>query len=54
MPTNYQYIKMIDSIRAKGMEPIVQVPFHNWRYSAAQAAAIVQYVNVTRNRNVKY
>src|SRR5687768_6126680 len=27
MPTNYQYIKMIYSIRAKGMEPIIQVPF---------------------------
>ena len=53
-PTNYQYIKMIDSIRAKGMEPIIQVPFHNWRYSASEAASIVQYVNITKNKNVKY
>src|ERR1043166_6441913 len=45
MPTNYQYIKMIDSIRAKGMEPIIQVPFHNWRYNAQQAAALVQYID---------
>ena len=22
-PTNYQYIKMIDSVRAKGMEPVI-------------------------------
>src|SRR4051812_46490263 len=27
MPTNFQYIKMIDSIRANGMEPTIQVPF---------------------------
>ena len=53
-PTNYQYIKMIDSIRARGMEPIMQVPFHNWRYSASEAAAIVQYINITKNKNVKY
>jgi hypothetical protein len=54
MPTNYQYIKMIDSIRAKGMEPVIQVPFHNWKYSAQQAAAIVQYINGTKARNVRY
>ncbi|MCE3258751.1 MAG: hypothetical protein K0S12_392 [Bacteroidetes bacterium] len=54
MPTNYQYIRMIDSIRAKGMEPIIQVPFYNYRYSAQQAADIVQYVNVTKGKNIKY
>ncbi|MDF2448421.1 MAG: hypothetical protein K0R26_925 [Bacteroidota bacterium] len=54
MPTNYQYIKMIDSIRAKGMEPIIQVPFENWKYNAQQAANIVQYINVVKGRNVKY
>jgi hypothetical protein len=54
MPTNFQYIKMIDSIRAKGMEPIIQVPFHKWAYSAQQAAQIVQYINVTKGRNIKY
>jgi PKD repeat protein len=54
MPTNYQYIKMVDSIRTRGMEPIVQVPFNNFEFTAAQAAAIVQYVNVTKGRNVKY
>jgi hypothetical protein len=53
-PTNFQYIKMIDSIRAKGMEPVMQVPFHKWAYSAQEAAAIVQYVNVTRGKNIKY
>jgi hypothetical protein len=53
-PTNYQYIKMIDSIRAKGMEPIVQVPFNNWSYTSTQAAQIVQYINITKGRNIKY
>src|SRR5690349_23112921 len=32
-PTNYQYIKMIDSVRAKGMEPIIQVPYHKGAYT---------------------
>lgn len=54
MPTNFQYIKMIDSIRANGMEPIIQVPFHNYRYSAQQAANIVKFINITSGRNVKY
>ncbi|MBA3603560.1 MAG: T9SS type A sorting domain-containing protein [Parachlamydiaceae bacterium] len=53
-PTNFQYIKMIDSIRAKGMEPIIQVPFHKWAYSASQAAQIVEYINITKGRNIKY
>jgi hypothetical protein len=53
-PTNFQYIKMIDSVRAKGMEPILQVPFHSGQYTAQQAAAIVQYVNVTKGKNIKY
>jgi hypothetical protein len=54
MPTNFQYIRMIDSIRAKGMEPVIQVPFWDGRYTASQAAAIVQYINVTKTKNIKY
>jgi len=54
IPTNYQYIRMIDSIRANGMEPIIQIPFSNYRYTAQQAAAIVKYINVTKARNIKY
>jgi PKD repeat protein len=54
MPTNYQYIRMIDSVRAKGMEPVIQVPFNDWMYTASQAAAIVQYINVTKAKNIKY
>ena len=53
-PTNFQYIKMIDSVRAKGMEPIIQVPFHKGAYTATQAAAIVQFLNVTKGKNIKY
>ncbi len=54
MPTNFQYVRMIDSIRAKGMEPVIQVPFNNWAYTANQAAAIVTYINVTKAKHVKY
>lgn len=54
MPTKFQYIKMIDSVRAKGMEPIIQVSFHKWKYTAAQAAEMVQYINGTKGKNVKY
>ncbi|HEY6162439.1 MAG TPA: T9SS type A sorting domain-containing protein [Bacteroidia bacterium] len=54
IPTNYQYVRMIDSIRANGMEPIIQVPFYNHRYTAQQAAAIVQYINITKGKNIKY
>ncbi|MBA3898966.1 MAG: T9SS type A sorting domain-containing protein [Bacteroidetes bacterium] len=53
-PTNHQYIKMIDAIRSRGMEPIMQVPYFNGKWSASQAAAIVHHVNITMNRNIKY
>lgn len=53
-PTNYQFIKMIDKIRSNGMEPVIQVPFHNFQYNASKAAEIVRYVNITMGRNVKY
>jgi len=54
MPTDYQYIRMIDSIRANGMEPVIQVPFRNFRYTAQQAADIVKFINVTSGKNIKY
>lgn len=54
IPTKYQYLRMVDSIRSRGMEPIIQVPFFNYRYTAQQAADIVYYLNVTKGRNVKY
>lgn len=54
IPTNYQYIRMIDSIRANGMEPIIQVPFRMYRYNEQQAADIVKFINVTSGKNIKY
>lgn len=54
MPTHYQYLKMIDAIRSKGMEPVIQVPFNNWQFSAQQASDIVKFVNITSGRNIKY
>jgi hypothetical protein len=53
-PTMHQYIKLIDSVRFYGMEPILQVPYNNNYYTADTAAAIVKYINVTMARNVKY
>jgi hypothetical protein len=53
-PTNSQYIKMIDSIKVNGMEPMMQVPYHNGAYTAQDAASIVQYVNITMGKGVKY
>ena len=53
-PTKYQYVKMVDQMRANGVEPMLQVPFDNWRFSAQNAAAIVQHVNITKGKNVKY
>jgi hypothetical protein len=54
MPTNYQYLRMVDSIRNNGMEPIIQVSFWKESYSAEQAAALVKFLNVTHNKNIKY
>lgn len=54
MPTNYQYLRMVDSIQANGMEPVIQVPFYNGRYTAQQAADVVKYLNIIKGRNVKY
>ena len=53
-PTNFQYLKMIDSIRANGMEPIIQVSYWNGKYSAQQAAELVKFINVTNSRKIKY
>ncbi len=53
-PTNAQYLNIIDSIRSNGMEPVIEIPFYNNKYTALQAAEIVEFVNVTMARNVKY
>ncbi len=53
-PTDYQYIRMIDSIRANGMEPIIQIPFFNFRYTAQEAGDIVKFINITEGKKIKY
>lgn len=54
LPSGPEYVALIDSIRRIGAEPMVQVPEGRGRYTAAQAAAVVQYVNGTMGRNVRY
>jgi hypothetical protein len=49
-----QYVAMVDAMRSRGIEPILQVPVYGSTYSASQAADIVRYVNVTNGRAVKY
>ena len=49
-----QYLTMVDSMRSRGIEPVLQVPVYDWTYSASQAADIVRYINVTNSRAVKY
>ncbi len=53
-PTYYQYIRIVDSIRARGMEPILQVPCDKNKYTSKQAADLVTYINITKGRKVKY
>ena len=52
--TNAQYIALIDSIRRIGAEPMVQVSEGRGRFTAAQAAQVVQHVNITMGRNIRY
>ncbi|MBI2721054.1 MAG: T9SS type A sorting domain-containing protein [Bacteroidetes bacterium] len=52
-PSPYQYLKMVDSVRAKGMEPLLQVPTGSG-YDSLDARNVVKYINKTKNRKVKY
>jgi hypothetical protein len=49
-----QYLTMVDSMRSKSIEPVLQVPVYGLMYSASQAADIVRYVNITNHRGVTY
>jgi hypothetical protein len=53
-----QYVAMVDAMRAKGIEPVLQVPVLGTTYSATHAADIVRYVNfvngVRQSRAVTY
>jgi len=53
-PTDYQLLKMIDSVQSIGAEPIIQVPLWAGTETAQNAADIVTLVNVTYGKNVKY
>lgn len=54
LPTNAQFVALVDSIRKTGGEPLLQVPYNNGSFSETTAASIVRYLNVTMGRNVKY
>jgi hypothetical protein len=54
LPTNAQFIALVDSIRKIGAEPLLQVPYYNGSYSETTAANAVRYLNITMGRNVKY
>jgi Fibronectin type III domain len=49
-----QYLTLVDAMRSRGIEPVLQVPVYDWAYSASQAADIVRHINVTHGRAVKY
>ena len=50
-----QYLALVDEMRSRGIEPILQVPVYGGLYSASQAASIVSFINGSPNsRNVKY
>jgi hypothetical protein len=50
-----QYLALVDSMRSRGIEPLLQVPYWGGTYSATQAAALVNFINGPPNsRAVKY
>ena len=49
-----QYVALVDTMKSKGIEPVLQVPVYGSTYSASQAADIVRHVNITNGRGVKY
>jgi hypothetical protein len=53
-PNHYQYFQIIDSIRNRGMEPILQVSFNGVGYDSAAARALVKYINITKGKKIKY
>lgn len=56
-PSKYQYLRIVDSIRAKGMEPILQLSYGDGDVTVGDtgtALPILRYINITMGRNVKY
>ncbi|MFN0202595.1 MAG: T9SS type A sorting domain-containing protein [Bacteroidia bacterium] len=52
--TTYQLLKMVDSVRAAGAEPIIQVPLWANTFTAANAANIIHNLNVVHAKNIQY
>lgn len=52
--TRDQYVWMVNAMRSKGIEPVLQVPVYGGRYNASQAADLVEYVNVTHGLDVEH
>lgn len=52
--TDQQVLNIIDSIRNIGAEPLIQISYGNGAFTANQAATMVDFVNNTSSRNVKY
>lgn len=58
-PELWQYLKFIDSVRARGMEPILQIPINlgndgSQDYDTTRAKNTIIYINQTMARNVIY
>lgn len=50
-----QYLTMVDNLRTNGIEPILQVPYHDGAFGPAVAAGLVAHVNGVPNaRGVRY
>lgn len=49
-----QYLTMVDNMRANGIEPLLEVPYWEGKYSEQDAAALVHYINITHDRCVRY
>lgn len=49
-----QYLALVDNMKSRGIEPVLQVPVYGGQYSTTDAADIVRYINITHARNVKY
>jgi hypothetical protein len=62
IPTPSQYLAFVDSARAHGMEPILQIPLNLGEtgpnatpaYDTTAAKSIIQFINQTNSRNVIY
>ena len=49
-----QYLDLVDEMKARNIEPVLQVPVLGGTHTASDAADIVRYINVTYGRGVKY